>query len=89
MGGFKSMMTRMRGIGMGGRMGGPMMGGGEMMRPGAFGNPFGGLLAKPAAKKHTAARTEFSLIFVWREWTPSDDLLNKSKAAEGTTTEGK
>jgi Tfp pilus assembly PilM family ATPase len=84
-GDMKQMMDRMRGMrgmGMSGPMGGAM--GGDMVRPGSFGN-FGAVQIKPPSKKR-ADRTEFSLIFIWKEWTPSDDLVKK---AESTTPETK
>ncbi len=49
----------------------------------AFGGGFGGTFAapKPAPKKVTPTRTEFIIIFVWKEWTPSDSLIQKPEAA--------
>ena len=60
------------------RFGGNPMGGGGM------GPGLGGFTLQPAKappKKATGDRTEFKLIFVWREWTPSDDLIKKEQVA--------
>jgi hypothetical protein len=82
-----------------GMMGGGMMGGGmeEMMRgmrnavgrrgmvgPGGVGSPVGGIGVKPAPKKAMPTRTEFIIIFVWKEWTPSDSLIKGAEVAPST-----
>jgi hypothetical protein len=49
---------------------------------GGMGPGFGLQPAKVPQKKATGDRTEFKLIFVWREWTPSDALVKPEAAAE-------
>ena len=58
--------------------------GGNPMAGGGMGSGLGGFNLQPAKappKKATGDRTEFKLIFVWREWTPSDDLIKKEQVA--------
>ena len=70
---IKQRMEGMRGrFGMGNPMGG---------MPGGLGG-FSVQPAKAPPKKATGDRTEFKLIFVWREWTPSDDLIKPEGAPE-------
>jgi hypothetical protein len=57
---------------------------GGMAGPGAFGSPVGGIGVKPAPKKATPTRTEFIIIFVWKEWTPSDNLIKGAEVAPST-----
>jgi type IV pilus assembly protein PilM len=59
--------------GMGEGVGGMKIPGGGLSQP------------KPPPKKATGNRTEFRLIFVWKEWTPSDELMPK---AQGGMAEG-
>jgi hypothetical protein len=56
-----------------------------MTMPGAIGMGGTTFATKPVPKKATPTRYEFSIIFVWQEWTPSDALMPKPEA---TTTEG-
>lgn len=63
-----------------------MMGGaGGSFKPPVSGPPGGGGEAAPnpaeATSKVKHARTEFVIVFVWREPTPSDDLLDKTEEA--------
>jgi len=84
-----------RGAGAGAK--GSMMGGGmeDMMRgmrnamgrgTGMAGpsSPMGGIGVKPAPKKATPTRHEFIVIFVWKEWTPSDSLIKGAEVAPST-----
>ena len=55
-----------------------------MVGPGGVGSPMGGIGVKPAPKKATPTRTEFIIIFVWKEWTPSDNLIKGVEVAQPT-----
>jgi type IV pilus assembly protein PilM len=63
-GSMEDMMKRMRGV-TGGNKG--------MNMQGSTGNV--AFTPKPVPKKATPTRYEFSIIFVWKEWTPSDKLI--------------
>ena len=74
--GMDDMMSRMRNA----------MGRGRgAAAPGAIASPMGGTPGKPAPKKATPTRTEFIIIFIWKEWTPSDSLLPGAQAAQTTS----
>ena len=72
-GGMEDMMRGMRNA-----MGRGMVG------PGGVGSPVGGIGVKPAPKKATPTRHEFIVIFVWKEWTPSDSLIKGAEVAPST-----
>ena len=55
-----------------------------MVGPGGVGSPVGGIGVKPAPKKATPTRTEFIVIFVWKEWTPSDSLIKGAEVPPST-----
>jgi hypothetical protein len=75
-GGMEDMIRGMRNAAMGRGRG--------MVGPGAFGGPLGGVGVKPAPKKATPTRHEFIVIFVWKEWTPSDSLIKGAEVAPST-----
>jgi type IV pilus assembly protein PilM len=74
-GGMEDMMRGMRNAMGRGRSG---------TATGGVANPIGGIAGKPAPKKATPTRTEFIIIFVWKEWTPSDNLIKGAEAAPAT-----
>jgi hypothetical protein len=71
MGGMGDMIDRMRKFAGTGR--------GAAMPGVGLGNT--GLTTKPVPKKASPTRTEFRVIFVWKEWTPSDSLIPGKETA--------
>jgi hypothetical protein len=71
-------------MGMGSK--GKGMGDGPSMLGGQGGRPDGITLSKPDAKtKARLTRTEFVILFIWREPTPSDQLLPEETGAPTET----
>jgi hypothetical protein len=55
-------------------------------RPSAPGIPGAGNPAtQPGQANAPHWRTEFVIFFIWKEWTPSDDLRGQGAAAENKT----
>lgn len=80
------MSSGMSGMGGMGGKGKSMGGDGPMMPGGQGGRPDGIQLSKPDAKtKARLTRTEFVILFIWREPTPSDQLLPEETGAPTDT----